>query len=60
MMALHPEVTVLNHAFGRIFAGQGRDFLLDPVQEKLDAFARDAQAMALGGEQGLKGGSAVS
>lgn len=55
-MALHPEVTVLNHAFVRILADKSRDFILDPVQDKLDAFVRDAQVMALGGERGAVGG----
>jgi hypothetical protein len=56
MMALHPEVTVLNHAFIRIFADNSLDFTLDPTQDKLDAFVRAAEMMALGGERGAVGG----
>jgi len=56
MLALHPEVTVLNHAFVRIFADQSCDFTRDPTQDKLDAFVRTAEAMALGGERGAVGG----
>ena len=56
MLALHPEVTVLNHAFVRIFADGTCDFTLDPTQDKLDAFVRAAEPMALGGERGAVGG----
>lgn len=56
MMALHPEVMVLNHAYMRIFADQAHDFLRTPTPETLDAFVRNASEMALGGEQGQVGG----
>jgi hypothetical protein len=56
MLALHPEITVLNHAFVRIFADGSLDFTRDPTPDKLDAFVRAAEAMALGGERGAVGG----
>jgi len=55
-MALHPEVTVLNHAYVRIFADSAHDFLRTPAPAVLDAFAHAAAEMALGGEQGQVGG----
>lgn len=56
MMALHPEITILNHAYVRIFADSAHDFLRTPKPEVLDAFTRTAAEMALGGEQGQIGG----
>jgi hypothetical protein len=55
-MALHPEVTVLNHGFGRVFADPRNDFLRTPTPETLDRFVRNAAEMALGGRQGDHGG----
>lgn len=59
MMSLHPEVTVLNHAFERIFADAKTDFLRDPTPETLDRFVHAASEMALGGRQGDYGGHIV-
>jgi hypothetical protein len=56
MMALHPEVAVLNHAYGRIFADPSRDFLRTPTPETLDLFTRTALEMSLGGQPGDFGG----
>jgi len=56
MMALHPEVTVLNHAYGRIMADARNDFLGTPIQERLESFAQTALDMALGGRKGDFGG----
>lgn len=56
MMAFHPETTVLNHGFARILADPARNFVIDPRQTVLDAFVREAEAMALGGERGDFGG----
>ena len=56
MMALHPDVTVLNHAFIRIFANRAGDFLADPREPVLDGFVATAREMALGGERGAVGG----
>jgi len=56
MLALHPDVTVLNHAFTRIFADPANDFLVEPTPEKLASFATAACEMALGGERGAVGG----
>lgn len=56
IMAFHPETTVLNHGFVRAFMDPSRNFLLDPRQSVLDAFADEAQTMALGGQRGDQGG----
>ncbi len=56
MMALHPEVTVLNHAYGRIMTDARNDFLGAPVQERLERFTQTALDMALGGRKGDFGG----
>jgi hypothetical protein len=56
MMALHPEVTVLNHGFRRILADPQNDFLRTPARESLSSFARTAAAMSLDGRQGAYGG----
>lgn len=56
MMAFHPEVTVLNHSFARIFADPGRNFMLSPSQATLDAFVGEAQGYARGGQRGEHGG----
>jgi hypothetical protein len=56
ILALHPDVTVLNHAFIRIFDEPSRDFLRSPTPDALDAFAQAAGEMALGGSQGQIGG----
>lgn len=56
IMAFHPDVTVLNHAFIRIFQDSANDFLIDPREPVLDHFVAAAQEMALGGERGAIGG----
>lgn len=56
MMAFHPEATVLNHGFQHVFMDPSRNFLLDPRQPVLDAFVREAQELALGGQRGDAGG----
>lgn len=55
-MALHPGVTVLNHAFVRIFADPANDFLIEPRAPVLARFVEAAREMALGGERGAIGG----
>ena len=55
-MALHPEITVLNHAFIRIFEDRSNDFLADPSEQTLARFIGAAREMALGGERGAVGG----
>lgn len=56
IMAFHPDVTVLNHAFIRIFQDRANDFLIDPREPVQDHFVAAAHEMALGGERGAVGG----
>lgn len=56
VMAFHPQVTILNHAFVRIFTNPANDFVLDPTEATLESFVETARDMALGGERGAIGG----
>lgn len=56
MLALHPRITVLNHAFIRIFEDPANNFLAEPCEARLDHFVDTARDMALGGERGAVGG----
>lgn len=56
VMAFHPQVTILNHAFVRIFTNPANDFVLDPTERTLESFVETARDMALGGERGAIGG----
>lgn len=56
MFAFHPEITVLNHGFARIFADPSRNFIIDPRQETFDNFVAEARNMAVGGKRGDFGG----
>ena len=56
VMAFHPQVTILNHAFVRIFANPAHDFVVDPAERTLESFVETARDLALGGERGAVGG----
>lgn len=56
MVALHPQLTVLNHAFIRIFDDPANNFLADQRGPVLGHFVEAACQMALGGERGAVGG----
>ena len=59
VLALHPQVQVLNHAGERMLAQPRLNFTADPRREVLEAFLQAAVAASAGGQRGQFGGSIV-
>jgi hypothetical protein len=57
VLALHPQVQVLNHAYRRLRQTDGVDFFAEPTAETFDRFLALAMEISAGGERGGLGGS---
>lgn len=57
LLALHPDVVVLNHAGWRVFSDASLNFLARPERQRVERFCRFAALASRGGKRGDFGGA---